>query len=146
VRRALRHPHRLEVGGEHGGGEEVVLQEVAEDAADAVLLRRDDGGVRDRQAQRPAEQRGDGEPVGDASHQRGLGGGTHHGEPGVRRFEQPRHDEHQQRHAEEPRGDALHRGELRLPLRFVARWRRRERNERRGGLAGSRHPVAPVMR
>ena len=58
------------VGGEHVGGDEA-----AEGGAETLLLVRDDGGVRDRDAERMAEQRGDREPVGDAADEAGLGGG-----------------------------------------------------------------------
>jgi hypothetical protein len=48
-------------------GEYVVGDEAAECRAEPGLLVGDDGGVRDGQAERVAEQRGDGEPVGDAA-------------------------------------------------------------------------------
>ena len=56
-------------------GEHVPGDEPAERAAQPLLLARDDGGVRDRQAERVAEQRGHREPVGDAADEAGLGGG-----------------------------------------------------------------------
>eukprot|EP01037_Dinobryon_pediforme_P005495 gene5496-5550_t len=64
-----------EGSGDFGLGEDVAGDEAAEGAAEALLLLGDDGGVRDRQAERVAEQRGDGEPVGDAADESGLGGG-----------------------------------------------------------------------
>ena len=60
--------------GEHLAGEEVALHELAEAAPDLVLALRDDRRVRDRQAERVAEQRGDGEPVGERADHRRLGG------------------------------------------------------------------------
>jgi len=56
------------------GGEEVLLDEAGQTLADLVLLARDDGGVRDRDPQRMAEQRSDGEPVGEPADHRRLGG------------------------------------------------------------------------
>ena len=47
-----------------------------ERVADPVLVARDDRGVRDRQAERVAEQRGDREPVGEAADQPRLGEGA----------------------------------------------------------------------
>ena len=60
---AGEHPGDL-IGGEHMGGDEA-----AERGAETFLLLRDDGGVRDRDAEWVAEQRGDREPVGDAAHE-----------------------------------------------------------------------------
>ena len=45
-----------------------------ERVAEPRLLRRQDRGMRDRQAERVAEQRGDGEPVGHAADEPGFGG------------------------------------------------------------------------
>ena len=66
---------RASVRRDLGLGEDVVGDEAAERPAEPRLLRRDDGGVRDRQAERMAEQRGDREPVGDAADEPGLGRG-----------------------------------------------------------------------
>ena len=59
--------------GEHLAGQEVALHELAEAAADLVLALGDDRRVRDRQPERVAEQRGDGEPVGERADHRRLG-------------------------------------------------------------------------
>jgi hypothetical protein len=61
------HPPR-----DHGGGQEIVLQELSQRGADPVLVLGDDGGVRDRQAERMPEQGGDREPVGEAADHRRL--------------------------------------------------------------------------
>jgi hypothetical protein len=61
--------------------EEVVADEVAETAADAVLPLGDDRRVRDGDAHRVPEERGDGEPVGDPADHRGLGRGAEQGDP-----------------------------------------------------------------
>ena len=57
------------------GGEEVVLDEFRKPARDPLLVARDDRGVRDRQVERPAEQRHHREPVGERADHRGLGEG-----------------------------------------------------------------------
>ena len=66
----------LELGADHRRGQEVGLDELAERSADLVLPRRDDRGVGDRQAERPAEQRGDGEPIRQRAHHAALAGGA----------------------------------------------------------------------
>ena len=57
--------------------QEILLEEVGERLADAVLVARDDRGVRDRQAERMAEERGDREPVGKAADHRRFGERLH---------------------------------------------------------------------
>ena len=57
-------------------GEEVALDEEAERFGDAVLVPRDDGGVRNGKTERAAEERGDREPVGEAADDAGFGRGT----------------------------------------------------------------------
>ena len=70
---------------EHAGNlvrrDDMGRDEPPQRAAEPVLLARDDGGVRDRQAERVAEQRGDREPVGDAADEPGLGGGFQQAAP-----------------------------------------------------------------
>ncbi len=53
-------------------GEEVLPHELAQRDAELVLLGGDDRGVRDGQAERVTEERGDGEPVGERAHHPGL--------------------------------------------------------------------------
>ena len=76
----VAHPPR-----DHRGDQEIVLEEVGERVADPVLVARDDRGVRDRQAERVAEQGGDREPVGEAADHRRLGEGLDEAEPRDRR-------------------------------------------------------------
>ena len=84
-------------------GQEVALDELAEAAADLVLAVGDDRGVRDRQAERVAEQGGDREPVGERADHRRLGEGPHVPDPAVttvdRRddIDHGREQEHRQR-------------------------------------------------
>ena len=58
-----------------GGGDDVPGDEAAESAAEAHFLAGDDGGVGDGDAERVAEEGGDGEPIGDAADEAGLGAG-----------------------------------------------------------------------
>ena len=58
------------VGSEHVGGDEA-----AEGEAEPLLLVGDDRGMRDRDAERMAEQRGDREPIGDAAYKTCFCGG-----------------------------------------------------------------------
>ena len=61
----------------------LVCDELAERAADLVLAVRDDRRVRDRDAERMAEQGGDGEPVGERADHRRLGEGADVADPAV---------------------------------------------------------------
>ena len=70
------HPPR-----DHRRDQEILLEEAGERLADPVLVARDDRGVRDRQAERMAEQGGDREPVGEAADHRRLGEGLDVAEP-----------------------------------------------------------------
>lgn len=65
----------VEPGPDHVGGEEVLPDELAQRDAELVLLGRDDRGVRDGQAERAPEERGDGEPVRERADHAGLGRG-----------------------------------------------------------------------
>ena len=87
------------------GNQEILLEEVGERLADAVLVARDDRGVRDRQAERVAEQGGDREPVGEAADHRRFGEGLDVGEPGIARLERARGDEHRGHHHQQPGRD-----------------------------------------
>ena len=78
----VAHPPR-----DHRRDQEIVLEEGGQRVADAVLVARDDRGVRDRQAERMAEQGGDREPVGQAADHRRLGEGLHVAEPGIAMLE-----------------------------------------------------------
>ena len=76
------------------GFEKMHLDEFAELVGDAVLIALDDRGVRDRQSQRPLEQRHDGVPVGEAADGGGFrkgrdeAEGRMHGQQQLRRHEQ----------------------------------------------------------
>ncbi len=72
----------------------MIADEARQGAADVVLARRDDRRVRDRQAQRPPEQRHDREPVGEAADQRGFGERPRGAGPTVLRQPPRRRDEH----------------------------------------------------
>ena len=61
---AMGHVQALEPIDDDVVVEELALHELPEAAADLVLPVRDDRGVRDRNPERMAEQRGDREPVG----------------------------------------------------------------------------------
>ena len=88
--------------------QEILLEEVGERFADAVLVARDDRGVRDRQAERMAEQGGDREPVGEAADHRRLGERLHVAEPGIVRLERAGDDEHRRHHDQQAGGGDLH--------------------------------------
>ena len=78
----VAHPPR-----DDGRNEEILLEEIGQRFADPVLVARDDRGVRDRQAERVAEQSGDREPVGEPADHRRLGERLDVCEPGVARLE-----------------------------------------------------------
>ncbi len=59
------------------GGQEALGDELLQALPEGVLALRHQRGVRDRQAERTAEQRGDGEPVGDRTDHRGLRARVH---------------------------------------------------------------------
>ena len=81
-----------------------------EGVADAVLVARDDRGVRDRQAERVAEQRGDREPVGEAADHGRLGECLDPAERGVGGFEQSGYPEQGGHHHQQAGGGRLHSG------------------------------------
>ncbi len=60
-------------GADDVGGEEVLADEFTETLTELVLLGRNDGGVRDGQAHRVTEERGDREPVGERADHARLG-------------------------------------------------------------------------
>ena len=108
----LLHPPR-----DHRRDEEILLEEIGERFADPVLVARDDRGVRDRQAERVAEQGGDREPVGKAADHRRFGEGLDVGEPRIVRLERAGGDEHRRHHDQQAGRDDLH--PLRAGLRGV---------------------------
>ena len=76
------HLRVAQLGLHHGRRQEVLPHERAQALTELVLLALDDGGVRDLQSQRMAEQRGDGEPVRQRAHHAGLGGRPDVADPG----------------------------------------------------------------
>ena len=83
------HPPR-----DHAGDEEILLDEIGQRLADAVLVARDDRGVGDGQAERVAEQGGDREPVGEPADHAGLRKGFDPAEPGIERLILSRAEKH----------------------------------------------------
>ena len=105
---AQRDLRARELGAHDVGCQEVRLDELAECAADLVLAARDDRGVRDRESERTAEQRGDGEPVGKRSDHAALGSSTHVAEPGQPLLQRERDDERDGHEQERAERDRLH--------------------------------------
>ena len=97
--------------------QEIFLEEARERLTDTVLVARDDRGVRDWEAKRMAEQRGDREPVGKSAHHCGFGERFDVAEPRILRLERASGGEHGSHHHQQPGGDDLH--PLRSGLRRV---------------------------
>jgi hypothetical protein len=112
--RAAAESGRPQLGAQDVGREEVVLDEVAQAPPDPVLPLRDDGGVGNRDVERVAEEGRDGEPVGHAADQAGLGGGADVAQPGMRRLQAPGGDEHEAHQHQQAGGAPLHAGQLDL--------------------------------
>jgi hypothetical protein len=74
--------------------QEVALDERSERAADAVLSRWNNGGVRDRYPERVAEERRDREPVREPAHHRGFGRRAHETQPCEAGLQQARDEVH----------------------------------------------------
>ena len=92
--------------------EEMHLDEFAELVGDAVLVALDDRGVRDRQAQRPLEQRDHGVPVGEAADGGGFGKGRDEAEGGMHRQHPFRADEDRKRRRQHQRRQQLDAAQL----------------------------------
>ena len=99
------------------GRQEIGLDEFAQRVGDAQVVARDDGGVRDRQAERPAEQGDDGVPVGEPAHGRGRGEGRDVAPGPVPRLEMPRHDEQRRREDQQRRRRELDAAQIAGALR-----------------------------
>jgi hypothetical protein len=87
------------------GRKEILLHEAAETLADAILVVRNDRGVRNRQSQRTAKQGDDGEPIRDRADHSRLGEGLEPCRPWMRgkaerRCGQERHHRQQQRQSD----------------------------------------------
>ena len=102
-RRRVAHPPR-----DHRGDQEILLEEAGERLADAVLVARDDRGVRDRQAERMAEQGGHREPVGEAADHRRLGERLDIAERGICVLEARGREEDRGHHHQQAGRDDLH--------------------------------------
>ena len=97
------HPPR-----DHRGDQEILLEEAGERFADAVLVARNDRGVRDRQAERMAEQGGHREPVGEAADHRCLRERLHIAKRGISVLECARREEDRGHHDQQAGRDHLH--------------------------------------
>ena len=107
--------------------------------ADALLPRGHDRRVRDLEAQRVAEERGDREPVREAADQRRLGGHPHEDQPGPAPLQQPGDDQDHPAGHQQPGGPALHTGEPGGALEVVRPSRRKGPGRQSGrGPGGSR--------
>jgi hypothetical protein len=90
------------------GSKEVVAQEACHRIGDAVLVGRDDRGVRDRDSERMAKQRGHREPVGQAADHRRFGEGNQVAPGWVAVVELQRGDEHRRHEHQQPGRGAAH--------------------------------------
>ena len=97
---------------DRGGFEEMHLDEFAELVGDAVLVALDDRRVRDRQSQRPFEQRHHGVPVGETADGGGLGKGRDEAEHRMHRQQRLRAEENRKRRRQHRRRQQLHAPQL----------------------------------
>jgi hypothetical protein len=104
---------------QHVAREKVLLDEVAQAAADTVLARRNDRGMRDRQAEWVPEDGRHREPVGESADHCRFRDRTHDAEPRIPRLEQPRGDEQEGEQDEEPRRSVLHHRQAACSLGLV---------------------------
>ena len=94
-------------GFDGGGFEEMHLDEFAELVGNAVLIALDDRGMRDRQSQRPLEQRHHGVPVGQAADGGGFRERRDKAEDRMRVQQHLRRHEQRQRAGQHQRGQRL---------------------------------------
>src|SRR3546814_987167 len=113
--------------------EEGALDEASKALADAVLVAGDNGGMRDRQAERVTEQGGDGEPVGQPADQRRLGARSQQIDPEAGLAQPGGAD------VDEAHGDQQRRGEAAMTAQGPAL---RERRVLNGNFGHDRSPVA----
>ncbi|MEZ5233361.1 MAG: hypothetical protein R2749_11745 [Acidimicrobiales bacterium] len=119
--RPPRHVRRPQPFDDGVAGQEVLLHERAERTAELVLAGGDQGGVRDGQPERMAEQGGDREPVGQAPDHGGLGGGPEVTPTVVHVGLRPAgDDEHRRRAQQQTGGAALHAPQIAPARRLVA--------------------------
>ena len=111
-----------QLGIDRGRLEKMLLDELAELVGDAMLIALDDGGVRDRQSQWPAEQRHDRIPVGQSADRRRFGKCRDEAERRMQRQQQFRRHEQGQRggqHQRRQRLDAPQLGRARRVSRSI---------------------------
>ena len=101
-----------QLGLDRSGFEEMHLDEFAELVGDAVLVALDNGRVRDRQSQRPFEQRHHGVPVGEAADGGGLGKGCDEAEHRMHRQQRLRAEENRKRRRQHRRRQQFHAPQL----------------------------------
>lgn len=94
--------------------QEIVAQEYRQRIADPVLVPRDDRGVRDRQPERMAEQRGDRKPVRQSADHRRLGKGPDEADRGVPVDQRAADQEHDRHQHQQPGRDDPHANESRV--------------------------------
>ena len=102
---AARHHGKIGVakpGRDRGWIKKVRLDKAAESGRDPILVPRNDAGVRDRQSERPLEERHDGEPVGDTANKRSLGNAAQEQCPEARLGIEERGREQQRRQQQQP--------------------------------------------
>ena len=101
-----------QLGLDRSGFEEMHLDEFAELVGDAVLVALDDCRVRDRQSQRPFEQRHHGVPVGEAADGGGLGKGCDKAEHRMHGQQRLRAEENRKRRRQHRRRQQFHAPQL----------------------------------
>ena len=100
------------------GTEEIVGDEAAERRPDSALVFRHDGGVGNRQSERMAKERDDGEPVGACSHHARFRERAEIGRPGPGRRRPTRQEIDRGHHDKQHRGDRAHPAQLGPLLRL----------------------------
>ncbi len=141
-REPLGDPQRAEAIRDHLARQEVVLHERAKRAGHAILARRDDRRVRNGDAERMAEQRGDREPVREPADHGGFRHCANEAEPRVRFLECAGHHVHDDGQNQQPRRPALHLVQSALAVGLV---RRRRRLRGRGGAIDVAHAAATLQ-
>ena len=101
-----------QLGFDGGGFEKMHLDEFAELVGDAVLVALDDRGMRNRQSQRPAEQRHYRVPVGEPADGRGFREGRDEAENGMHMQQSLGGDEQPQRARQHQRRQRFHATQL----------------------------------
>ena len=92
---------------DRSGFQEIPFDEFAELVGDAMLVALDDRGVRNRQSQRPLEQRDHGVPVGEAADRGGFGKGRDEAEDRMHMQQHPRREKQRKRRRQYPASPAI---------------------------------------